>query len=257
MKDISRVDILGCPFDAISFPDTVERIRGAVKAKSRLQVVPGSIDFVVKAKRDKSFAELLWSAELIVADGVPIVWSASLLGTPIRGRVSGTELVWNCAAVSAETSCKVALIGAAPGVAARAALKMMRRYPGAVVEAIPTPFPLGISESLEVAARVRAIGAEIVLAALGAPKQERWVSKYLDACGSSVGIGVGSAFDIISGDKQRAPGWVQVIGMEWFYRTLLEPGRLARRYFIEDSPFLFYLAGAVIRNRCGTKWGRA
>ena len=257
MRNIRRVDILGCPFDAISFSGTVEHIRVAVKAGSHLQVVPGSIDFVVKAKRDKSFAELLWSAELIVADGVPIVWSASLLGTPIRGRVSGTELVWKCAEVSAETGCKVALIGAAPGVAGRAALKMMRRNTGAVVEAIPTPFPLGRSESLDVAAQVRALGAAIVLVALGAPKQERWVSEYLDACGSSVGIGVGSAFDIISGDKPRAPEWVQSVGMEWFYRTLLEPGRLGRRYFIEDSPFLFHLAGAVMRQRLGIRWGRA
>jgi len=257
MRNICRVDILGCPFDAISFRDTVEQIREAVKTGSRLQVVPGSIDFVVKARRDKSFAELLRSTDLIIADGVPIVWSASLLGTPIRGRVSGTELVWKCAAVSAETHCKVALIGAAPGVAARAALNMMRRSPGAIVEAIPTPFPLGRIESLEVAERVRELGAAIVLVALGAPKQERWVSGYLEACGSSVGIGVGSAFDIISGDKPRAPGWVQSVGMEWFYRTLLEPRRLGRRYFVEDSPFLLYLAGAVMRSRLGIKWGRA
>jgi N-acetylglucosaminyldiphosphoundecaprenol N-acetyl-beta-D-mannosaminyltransferase len=257
MRNICRVDILGCPFDVISFLDTVEHIREAVKVRSHLQVVPGSIDFVVKAKQDKSFAALLWSAELVIADGVPIVWSASLLGTPIRGRVSGTELVWKCAAVSAETGCKVALIGAAPGVAARAALNMMERNPGAVVEALPTPFPLGRTESLELAARVREYGAAIVLVALGAPKQERWVSEYLDACGSSVGIGVGSAFDIISGDKPRAPSWVQSIGMEWFYRTLLEPGRLGPRYFVEDSPFLFHLAGAVMRNKLGIKWGRA
>jgi N-acetylglucosaminyldiphosphoundecaprenol N-acetyl-beta-D-mannosaminyltransferase len=257
MGNIHRVDILGCPFDAISFADTVEHIREAVKARSHLQIVPGSIDFVVRAKRDKLFAELLWSTELVIADGVPIVWSASLLGTPIRGRVSGTELVWKCAEVSVETGCKVALIGAAPGVAGRAALKMMRRYPGAVVEAIPTPFPLGRNESLEVAARIRTLGAAIVLVALGAPKQERWVKEYLDSCGSNVGIGVGSAFDIISGDKPRAPGWVQTMGMEWFYRTLLEPARLGRRYFIEDSPFLLHLVGAVMRNRLGIRWGRA
>jgi len=257
MRNIRRVNILGCPFDAISFSDAVEHIREAVKTGSRLQVVPGSIDSVVKARQDRSFAELLWSAELIVADGVPIVWSASLLGIPIRGRVSGTELVWNCAAVSADTGCKVALIGAAPGVASRAAQKMMQRYPSAVVEAVLTPFPLGRPESLEVAAQIKTLGAAIVLVALGAPKQERWVREYLDACGSTVGIGVGSAFDIISGDKPRAPGCIQAAGMEWFYRMLLEPGRLGRRYLIEDTPFLFHLARAVMRAKLGIGWGRA
>jgi N-acetylglucosaminyldiphosphoundecaprenol N-acetyl-beta-D-mannosaminyltransferase len=257
MKNIRRVDILGCPFDSIGFSDTVEHIREAVKTGSRLRIVTGNIDFVVKAIRDRSFAELLWSVDLIVADGVPIVWSASLLGTPVRGRVNGTDLVWKCAEVSADTGCKVALIGAKPGVAARAALNMMQRNPGAVVEAVLTPSPLGRSESLEVAARVRTLGAAIVLVALGAPKQERWVGEYLDACGSRVGIGVGSALDIISGDKPRAPGWMQTAGMEWFYRMLLEPGRLGRRYLIEDTPFLFHLARAVMRQKLGIRWGRA
>jgi N-acetylglucosaminyldiphosphoundecaprenol N-acetyl-beta-D-mannosaminyltransferase len=126
---------------------------------------------------------------------------------------------------------------------------MTQRFPGAVVEAIDTPFPLGQPESLAVAASVRKFGAAIVLVALGAPKQERWVRDYLAECGANVGIGVGSAFDIICGDRPRAPQWMQTFGMEWFYRLLLEPRRLSRRYLIEDTPFLYFMARTLVKRK--------
>lgn len=242
MEGFKRIYILGCPFDAIRYDETVDSMRQAVRGGAPLQIVPGSIDFVMKAKRDESFAERLRTADLVVADGVPIVWAASLLGTPIRGRVSGTELVWSCARVSAEAGVPMALVGAADGVAPRAAARMMERYPGACIQAIPTPFPLRHAESLEIAKQARRMGAGILLAALGAPRQEAWIQQYREKSGASVGIGVGSAFDIICGDKPRAPQWMQNAGMEWLHRMMLEPKRLGRRYLVEDSPFLFYLA---------------
>src|SRR5687767_2130103 len=111
MSSFKRIDILGCPFDAVSFDETVDCVRRAVREGGRLQVVPGSIDFVMKARRDSVFARELHRADLVVADGKPIVWAASLLGDPIRKRVSGTDLVWSCAKVAHETGCTVALIG--------------------------------------------------------------------------------------------------------------------------------------------------
>jgi len=249
MESVKRVNVLGCPFDAISFSDTVAWIKRAVLENKRLQVVPGSIDFVMKAKRDPKFAEELWRADLVIADGVPIVWAASLLGDPICGRVSGTDLVWHCADVSAETGCAVALIGAMPGVALRAAQKMQAHFPGAKLHAIPTPFPLGPQENAELIERIKAVNAKIVLAALGAPRQERWVQTHLASCEANVGIGCGSAFDIICGDQPRAPRWMRDNGLEWLHRLLLDPKRLGRRYLIEDTPFLFHLLGAIARRK--------
>ena len=249
MSNIERRNILGCPFDAISFEETISAMTDAVRSGKRLQIVPGSIDFVMKAKRDRQFAQELWSADLVVADGVPIVWSATLLGTPLRGRVSGTELVWNCGLVSQQTGSPVVLLGARDGVAPRAAKQMFERFPGATIHAIPTPWPLGHQQSLQIADRVKELGAGIVLVALGAPRQERWVQTYLAATGASVGIGVGSAFDIICGDKPRAPNWMQGMGLEWFHRMLQEPGRLGRRYLIEDSPFLLHLTRELVARR--------
>ena len=247
MTFIKRVNILGCPFDAISFAQTVETMRRAIRDGGRLQIVPGSVDFVVKAKKDATFASELWRADLVVADGVPITWAASLLQDPLRGRVSGTDLVWSCAELAADLDCSVAMIGAASDVSTRAAKKMKEVFPSASLHAIPTPFPLRKKENDRLVDQIKDVNAKIVLAALGAPRQERWVQANLERCGASVGIGVGSAFDIICGDKPRAPRWLQAMGLEWMQRMILEPKRLGRRYLIEDSPFLWHLAAELGR----------
>jgi N-acetylglucosaminyldiphosphoundecaprenol N-acetyl-beta-D-mannosaminyltransferase len=249
MESIKRVNILGCPFDAISFAETVQCMKRAIFEEKRIQIVPGNVDFVMKAKRDATFARELWRADLVIADGVPIVWAAALLGNPLCGRVSGTELVWRCAEISAELGCAVALIGAKPGVAHHAAQKMRERYPRAILHAIPTPWPLGPAENTELIKKIIAIQAKIVLVALGAPRQERWVQSHLAACMANVGIGIGSAFDIICGDMPRAPRWMQENGLEWLQRLLLEPKRLGKRYLIEDSPFIFHLACTLVRQK--------
>jgi len=246
---MERINILGCPFDAVSFEETVSLIKNAVLEDRRLHIVTGNIDFVMKAKRDPLFAEEIRRADLVTADGVPILWAASLLGAPLRGRVNGTDLVWKCAEISAETGCAIALIGAAPGVTSRAAKKMQERFPKATIHAIPTPFELGARENAEMIGQIKAANAKIILAALGAPKQERWLQAHLDECGANVGIGIGSAFDIICGDMRRAPRWMRENGLEWLHRMLLEPKRLGRRYLIEDSPFIFHFIAALARRR--------
>jgi N-acetylglucosaminyldiphosphoundecaprenol N-acetyl-beta-D-mannosaminyltransferase len=251
-----RVDVLGTGFDAISFEETVERIRQALRSGTHLQVVTGNVDFVMKARRDPEFSRQLHDADLVVADGVPIVWAASLLGTPLPSRVNGTELVQACATVSVELGAPVALVGAAPGVADRAAERMLVDAPGAQLHAISTPSPLDAETTRQVVRDVGKSGAQILLVALGAPDQERWLQRNLEQTGALVGIGVGSAFDILSGDKPRAPRWMRDAGLEWAHRMAHEPRRLARRYLIEDSPFLGHLAIAVATSRASRRRNR-
>ncbi len=249
LKNVVRVDILGCPFDAISFEETLAQVELAVRAGRRLQIVPGNVDCVMKARRDPGFADLLKGAELVIADGVPITWAAAALGAPIKGRVSGTDLVWRMGEISQKFAVTVALIGAAPGVAQRAADAINGAFPGARLVAIPTPMPLGSEASLKLAHDIRSQDAKVVLAALGAPRQERWINQYLEATGACVGAGIGSAFDIISGDKPRAPAWMADNGLEWLHRLIQEPKRLGRRYLIEDSPFFVLLLREAFARR--------
>jgi N-acetylglucosaminyldiphosphoundecaprenol N-acetyl-beta-D-mannosaminyltransferase len=251
-----RVDVLGTAFDAISFEETVGRIREALRSGTHLQVATGNVDFVMKARRDPEFRRQLQHTDLVVADGVPIVWAASLLGTPLPSRVNGTELVQACAGVSAELGAPVALVGAAPGVADRAAGRMLIEVPAAQLHAIPTPSPLDAEATRQVVRNVSNAGAQILLVALGAPRQEHWLQQNLEQTGALVGIGVGSAFDILSGDKPRAPKWMRDAGLEWAHRMAHDPRRLARRYLIEDSPFFGHLAVAVAAQRASRRRSR-
>src|SRR5205085_6882950 len=138
-----------------------------------------------------------------------------------------------------------------PGVAGRAAAELMARYPGARVAAVPTPMPLDDHTSRAIARAVRETASRILLVALGAPRQERWVRQYLGESGCAVGIGVGGSFDILSGDRPRAPRVMRENGFEWFHRVLREPTRLGRRYFVEDSPFIAHIAAATARRYLG------
>jgi N-acetylglucosaminyldiphosphoundecaprenol N-acetyl-beta-D-mannosaminyltransferase len=249
METLKRINVLGCPFDAVSFEETVTLMRQAILENKPLHIVTGNTDFVMKAKRNPEFARELWQSDLITADGVPILWAASMLEQPLRGRVNGTDLVWKCAELSAELGCGVALVGAGPGVAERAARKMRERFPNASVYAIPTPFELDELALASMNRQIKAVNAKIVLAALGAPKQERWLKQNMPECDAVVGIGCGSALDIIAGDKPRAPKWMQDNGLEWFHRMLQEPRRLGKRYLVEDSPFVVHLLAEVARQR--------
>ena len=247
MNGIKRVNILSCPFDAISFSESLECIRNAVLNRTHLHILVGNVDMVIKVRNDYDYSQIWWASDLIIADGVPITWSAKLLRTPLKGRVSGTDIVMECSRISAETGCAVALIGGIEAVTQKAALVMEEAYPGSHIIFFPTPFPLDDESNETLVQDISKSGASIVLAALGAPRQERWIQANLDRSGAMVGIGIGSAFDIISGTKPRAPKWMCDHGLEWFYRMMQEPKRLGRRYIIDDSPFLFHLAIEIIR----------
>lgn len=246
-QSFKRVNIIGCPFDAISFPETIEYIRYCAVNGKRLHIITGNIDFVMIARRDPVFMKEMWEAELVVADGMPVVWAASLLGDPIKGRVNGTDIVWECAKISQETGIPVAFVGGDPEINEKARINLQKHYPGSRLFPIHTPFPLKSDDNEIIVEKIREINAKIVLIALGAPKQERWIKANLDHSGASVGIGIGSAFDIISGLRPRCPHWMKNLGLEWFHRLTLEPGRLWKRYLINDSPFLFYLLIEILK----------
>lgn len=246
-----RVDILGCPFDAVTMAETEQFIRDAVIGRRQVQVTVGNVDMVMKTRRDARLARAFWESELTIVDGAPITWAARFLNRPVKERVPGIELVERCASLSEELDCGIAIVGSSPTIAEAAAAQMRLAHPRAVLHVIPTPFPLGPAESRSIAESIHKSGDRIVLVALGAPRQELWVKEYLAATGANVGIGVGAAFDIISGGKPRAPAWMRRHGLEWLHRMRLEPRRLGRRYLIEDLPFFGVLLKERIRITLG------
>ncbi len=252
MSDIApraRVDVLGVPFDCISEAETVQRIREAVRQHQRLWIATANVDYVMRAYRNIDFKRTLLQANLIVADGVPVLWAAHLQGQALAGRVNGTDLVWHCATLSAELHQPIALIGGAPDVAEAAAARMQAYAPGARVIAIPTPTPLTSVNSRAVLNCIEDAHASILLVGLSTGPQEAWIAEHWPHTEAPVVIGVGGSFDLISNRLSRAPRWMQRNGLEWLYRLGQEPQRLWRRYLLDDAPFVGLVVQAAIKQR--------
>ncbi|HEY9127503.1 MAG TPA: WecB/TagA/CpsF family glycosyltransferase, partial [Acidobacteriaceae bacterium] len=182
--------------------------------------------------RDVHLHRIIASCSLVLPDGMPLVWISRLFGYPLKERVSGVDLVPALAELSARKGYRIFLLGGREGVAARAAAKLEEMYPGCQIVGHYAP-PLADLERMDhgdTLARIHAAQPDILLVAFGNPKQEKWIRMHSRRSGVPVSIGIGGSLDMIIGDVQRAPRWMQRTGLEWFGRCLQEPTRLFPRY---------------------------
>lgn len=190
-------------------------------------VVTANPELIMRAQGDPAVRDALAAADMVVADGVGVVWAARRLGTPVPGRVPGVDLAEAIMERGALLGLKVYLLGARRGVASRAAVRLRRRFPGLEVVGAAHGY-FAPDEDDEVVARVRASGAHLLLVGLGAPRQELWLSARMDRLGVPAAMGVGGAFDVWAGRLPRAPRWMQKAGVEWIWRAVLQPSRIVR-----------------------------
>ena len=183
-------------------------------------------EFVMRASKDREFAQVLETADLCLADGTGVVWAARRQGCQIGAPVTGVDLIPLLAAMCARRGFRLFLLGAAPGVAAEFAARLRAEHPGLEVAAhAGTPDPSGDDEALKL---IRAHRAQVLLVAYGAPKQEMWIDRNKDRSGVTVGMGVGGAFDYLTGRVERAPAWMRRAGLEWMHRLVYQPWRIRR-----------------------------
>ena len=239
--------ISGVPIDDITMPEALDQIeefiqRGRATGKSH-QIVTVNADFVIKAHDDPELRRILQEADMSTADGMPLVWGARLLGVPLADRVTGADLVPALAERAAQKGYSIFFLGAAPGVAARAAHILQTRYAGLKVAGVSSPPVKTLFESDN--ALLQTIGdahPDILLVAFGNPKQEKWINMYAPRLSVSVMMGVGGTLDFIAGATRRAPQWMQRAGLEWLFRLIQEPRRLWRRYIVDLSGFGVFFA---------------
>lgn len=181
---------------------------------------------VMRARREPSLRPVLEGAGLRIPDGVGVVLASRLRGGRVRERVTGIDLMLAVAEEAARRGWPVYLLGAAPGVAERAADALVRRFPGLRVAGTGDGYFRG--RDAEVCERVRRSGARILFLALGSPAQEYWLSAHLAETGCRLGMGVGGSFDVLAGRTARAPAWMRRLGLEWLHRLLREPARYRR-----------------------------
>jgi N-acetylglucosaminyldiphosphoundecaprenol N-acetyl-beta-D-mannosaminyltransferase len=241
---MTPVTVCGVRVDPATLDEAVDRIAFAAIARRAgarspaLAVFSANVDMIVKASRDPAFAAGLAAGDLVLADGVPVVWMARGLGGALPERVAGVDLVPAITARAARDGLSVFFLGGAEGVADRAAARLVASAPALVVAGTLAP-PWGFEA--EPRARAEALDAveaarpDIVLVALGAPKQERLILELRDRTHAAALVAVGGALDMIAGDLPRAPRAVQAAGLEWAWRLAQEPARLGRRYLVDDA----------------------
>jgi N-acetylglucosaminyldiphosphoundecaprenol N-acetyl-beta-D-mannosaminyltransferase len=224
----ARVDVLGVGFDRVLLAAAVERILRRVEAGERTFVITANPEFVMLARQDPAVAQIAREAHLVVADGSGVVAASRLLGDPLP-RVPGRLLVDALVPHLAQSHTPIFFLGAAPGVAERAAAELRRRAPGLVVAGVHA----GSAEpeqDAEAVARVHDTAAQVLFVAYGMPKQERWIARNLPALpGVHLAIGVGGVFDQLAGVQKVPPAALHAIGLEWLWRLAREPWRWRRQ----------------------------
>ncbi len=220
----SRLEILGCPLDRVTMAQALDILRGYLKTDRFHLVVTIGSEMIVRAQTDHEFREAVRGAALVVPDSIGAVLAARYGGFPVRERVTGVELTQKMAQQMGP-ALRVFLLGGAPGVAETAAQRLLSVGPGIHIAGTHDGY---FKDDAEIVDKVKASGANVLLVALGFPRQELWLTRHGAACGVQVGIGVGGTLDVLSGRVQRAPRVFQKLGLEWFYRLTLQPSRWRR-----------------------------
>ncbi|MCG3157851.1 MAG: N-acetylglucosaminyldiphosphoundecaprenol N-acetyl-beta-D-mannosaminyltransferase [bacterium] len=235
-----KVEILGISVDRVGMAETLARVEQFITERKPRLVITPNVDHLIKTRKDREFKRIYDKADLAVPDGVPLLWAARFLGTPLVERVNGTDLFEALCGRAAERGYKVFFLGAAPGVAAKAAAVLRQRHPKLQVAGTYSPpfdFFSDFAENQQIENMIRAAQPDILFVGLGAPKQEKWIHRHIARLGVPVSIGIGASFEYVAGLTRRAPRWMQRTGLEWLHRVLESPGRYWRRYLLEDLAF--------------------
>jgi len=243
-------EVLGVRVHAVQTEDIVARMEKWIHDRGHCGTVAAtSMHGIVVAQHDPSFKEILNSTDAVVPDGMPLVWLGRREGHLLRRRVYGPDLLLAFCAESAGRSCRHFFYGGEPGVAERLAESLKTRFPGLnVVGTCSPPFrPLTPKEDAEIVETIGRAAPDVLWVGLGAPKQERWMHEHKDRLRVPVLVGVGAAFDLLSGRRKQAPRWMRERGFEWFFRLLQEPHRLWQRYLVYGAQFVAYVALESLR----------
>lgn len=222
-----RAEILGVKVDAVTMAQAVENVEKLILAKKNSIVATANAEMIMRATKDEELKNILNSAELVVPDGAGTVWAARHLGYEMPERVAGFDLVQELMKIAPVKGYRFFLFGSAPDIAEKAKAKAEELYPGIKIVGTRNGYFKAADEP-EIIAQIKQVKPDILLAALGVPKQEKWLYAHKDELNVPVSIGVGGTFDVMAGVVQRAPKWMQRAKLEWLFRAMLQPSRAGR-----------------------------
>jgi len=239
-----RAQILNGAFDPVTFDEAVDTIFTTLDGPTRGWVCTVNVAALMAMRRDPLLQAFVERAQLVVADGQPIVWCARLFGTRLPERVTGIDLIDALCRRAAMERKHVYLLGSTPQLLRRAIDALRRRYPGLIVDGSDGHFP--VAESGERADAIRVRGVDLLFVGMGTPRQERFVESQWSRLGARVAMGVGGSIDVLAGARFRAMPWMRRAGLEWLVRLAQEPRRLTPRYLVTNTVFCLLIARALM-----------
>ena len=241
-------ELFGVPVAAITMDTTLGLVEEAVTTRRPLQIGVVNAAKLVNIQRDTELRADVLSSDLVLADGMAVVWASRLLGRPLPERVTGIDLMMGMLTRANAAGYRVYCLGATPEVLGGVLGRIKREYPGIVIAGSHHGY-FKESEEGAVAAHIDAAHPDILLIAMTSPRKERFLSRWSRQLAVPVCHGVGGSFDVFAGYVQRAPERWQRMGLEWLYRIKQEPRRLWKRYFTTNSAFVAMVAGALLRQQ--------
>jgi N-acetylglucosaminyldiphosphoundecaprenol N-acetyl-beta-D-mannosaminyltransferase len=246
---IRPVALFGVVFDNVTRGETVDLMEQFIAAERPRLICTPNADHLVQIRTDTEFRELLAGADLVVADGMGIVYASRILGRPFRENVGGRLILSAFAERAAVRGYRIFLLGGRSAeTAAKAARRLCALNPGLQIAGTYTPpfaREFDAAETARMIEAVRASAADVLFVCLGTPKQEKWIARHLASLPTKANVGVGAALDMLAGDVIEPPRWMSTVGLEWLWKLASDPRRMWRRYIVNGGRFCWW----VLRER--------
>lgn len=236
-----KVNIAGTGISNVSLTETMDIFDNWINSGKQKRVCVTPVNCIVWANKNKNLQDLYNTADLTLCDGVPLLWAASFLHQPLKGRVTGLDLMPQYIERCAKHGHSMFFLGAKEGVGNILKQQYESQYPGIKISGVYSPpfaDEFADAENEKMIRLINEAKPDILWVSLTAPKQDYWIAKHLHRLDVKIAIGVGGAFEVSAGLIPRAPKWMQKNGLEWLYRLYCEPKRMYRRYLVEAPAFI-------------------
>ena len=235
---MTRMKFMNTEIDNLTMDETLDAVDRLIQEDNCSYVVTPNVDHIVQLEKDEELQQVYKNASLILTDGKPLIWISKWYKTPIKEKISGSDLFPRVCALAAKKGYTMYLLGAAEGVAAKAAENLMKKYKGLNIVGTYSP-PFGFEKDSVELEKIKNLVKEkhpdILIVGLGCPKQEKFMYHHCKELEVPISFGLGASIDFEAGNIKRAPKWMSDHGLEWLYRITQDPKRLAKRYLIDDT----------------------
>ena len=238
---MTRMRLMNTEIDNLTMDETLDAIDSLIKEDNCSYVVTPNVDHIVQLEKDEELKRAYENASLILTDGKPLIWISNWYKTPIKEKISGSDLFPRVCDLAAKKGYTMYLLGAAEGVADKAAKNLMDKYKGLNIVGTYSP-PFGIEkdkvELKKIERQIQEVHPDILIVGLGCPKQEKYMYHHCKELDVPISFGLGASIDFEAGNIKRAPRWMSEHGLEWLYRITQDPKRLAKRYLVDDMKII-------------------